>query len=104
MAKAILTRMDATQSPLDYDYSMVLSDTRRTYRMSYEYHLTYVSYEPINMSDFPREIDTENVTRNFVTSPTPANPNCKILKATVTKIEKPNRIVNNSIGQLEVED
>jgi len=106
MAKAILINIDMN---VDADYSSIRSHgTNEILRihgpMTYTYHLTYVSSEPLNTFDFPVEIDTENVTRNFVTSPTPANPNCKILKATVTKIEKPKRVVNNSIGQLEVED
>jgi hypothetical protein len=71
----------------------------------YEYSLTYVSFDgPLNFADFPTEIDTENISRNFRTSPTPANPDCTILKATVPKIEKPKRTVNNSIGQLDLED
>jgi hypothetical protein len=106
MAKAILTRINIEQRPLDHDYAMAFGGIRRNYPMSFEYHLSYVSYEPIDISVFPAEIDTENVTRDLIISPTMANPDCTIERtyANAKTHKKLIRVVNNSIGQLEVEE
>ena len=61
---------------------------------TYTYHLTYISYEPLNMSDFPAEINTDKNTSNVT---------IKKVKD-ITKEEKARIKVINSISQLDLSE
>jgi len=104
MAKATLVNAEMIAEPINTHF-MTDNSNRPTFEIHgpirYIYHLEYVSYEPLSLSDFPREIDIDNV--EVVGNALPL-PTIKVQKEQV-KQEQINRPkVNNAIQQLELTD
>jgi len=97
MAKATLTSADMNAGPLnevainDYNGNTVYAING----MRYSYNLTYVSYEPLDMDDFPREIDNGKTDKAKKTVE-------KVIVAKEKPIEHPRVKIKDSISSLEI--
>lgn len=65
--------------------------------MRYTYHLEYTSFEPLSLSDFPREIDIGN-------DEVAVTPEIKVTKEQVKEEQTKPPKVNNAIQQLQLTD
>jgi hypothetical protein len=96
MAKAILTSMDMSAFSLneaainDYNGNTVYEING----MRYSYNLTYISYEPLDLDNFPKEIDDGKTNK----------PKGTVEKVIFVKkrIEHPKIQIKNPISSLEI--